>query len=282
MTAADLPFGLRLSDEAGWNQVPADWQRFLDLQPDGCFVAEYDGTAVGTTTTCIFGSVAWIAMVLVTETARGRGVGTALMEHALRFLDERGIATVRLDARPMGQPIYERLGFVEQYRIAHYEGLIPAAPPGWSEPAALAAGCSTRQLTLPVRLTEALMDLDEQITRTDRRRLLSRLFSEHPVGWVAECNLPYGYWTSRPGKKAIRLGPCIATANAGPVLLADAWHRHAGQLVAIDVPVVNEAAKQWVESHRLTVQHTLMRMCRGTPVVEQVECQWASSGPEKG
>src|SRR6516225_9905811 len=96
MTAADLALGLRLSEAAGWNQIPADWQRFLDLQLDGCFVAEFDGAAVGTTTTCILGSVAWIAMVLVDEAARGRGVGTASMRHALRFLDERGVATVRL------------------------------------------------------------------------------------------------------------------------------------------------------------------------------------------
>lgn len=124
------------------------------------------------------------------------------------------------------------------------------------------------------------MDLDEQITRTDRRRLLRRLFSEHPRSVRF---LPLGgYWTARPGTKTIRLGPCIAAANAGPLLLADAWHRHAGQLVSVDVPIPNEAAMQWVQAHGLTVQHTLMRMCRGVPVVEQVESLWASSGPEKG
>ncbi len=271
MTAADLPLGLRLSDEAGWNQIPTDWQRFLELQPDGCFVAEYDGTAVGTTTTCIFGSVAWIAMVLVTEMARGRGVGKALMEHALRFLDERGIATVRLDARPMGQPLYERLGFVEQYRIAHYEGTLPNTP----EVSGIEDAADS---------WEELMVLDEQITRTDRRRLLRRLFSEYPqrVRFVQMSSNLAGYWTSRPGKKTIRIGPCIATASAGPLLLADAWHRHAGQRVSIDVPAANEAAVQCIESHGLTVQHTLTRMCRGKPVIEQVESLWASSGPEKG
>src|SRR5258707_9241947 len=113
MTAADLPLGLRLCRSAGWNQTEADWQRFLDLQPDGCFVAEYNGTPAGTTTTCIFGSVAWIAMVLVEESARGRGIGTALLHHALEFLDDRGVATIRLDATPLGLSLYERLGFVE-------------------------------------------------------------------------------------------------------------------------------------------------------------------------
>ena len=77
VTTADLPLGLGLCRAAGWNQTEADWRRFLDLQPDGCFVAELDGAAVGTTTTCVFGRVAWVAMVLVAGPARGRGVGAA-------------------------------------------------------------------------------------------------------------------------------------------------------------------------------------------------------------
>jgi GNAT superfamily N-acetyltransferase len=272
MTAADLPFSLRLSEAAGWNQVAADWQRFLDLQPDGCFIAESEGAAVGTTTTCIFESVAWIAMVLVEESARGRGVGTALMRHALEFLDGRGIATVRLDARPMGQPIYERLGFVEQYRIAHYEGMISHAPEvAGVEPA-------------PIEWWEALMELDERFTRTDRRRLLLRLFGDesHNVRFIHLGPRVGGYLTSRPGKRTIRLGPCITAASEGPLLLADAWHRCSGELVSLDVPLPNIAAKQWVESHGLTVQHTLTRMCRGVQVCENIESLWLSSGPEKG
>jgi hypothetical protein len=64
--------------------------------------------------------------------------------------------------------------------------------------------------------------------------------------------------------------------------MADAWHHHAGQLVSIDVPIINELASQWADLLGLAVQHTLTRMCRGTPVIEQVELLWASSGPEKG
>jgi hypothetical protein len=43
LTAADLPLGLHLSRQAGWNQTPDDWRRCLELQPEGCFVAECDG-----------------------------------------------------------------------------------------------------------------------------------------------------------------------------------------------------------------------------------------------
>src|SRR5262245_16769871 len=104
MTAADVPLGMRLKEQAGWNQVEKDWLRFLDLEPGGCFVAELDGTAVGTVATCVFGPVAWVAMVLVNAAYRGRGAGKALMGHALKYLDGRGVASVRLDATSLGQP----------------------------------------------------------------------------------------------------------------------------------------------------------------------------------
>jgi hypothetical protein len=172
----------------------------------------------------------------------------------------------------MGQPLYERLGFVEQYRIGHYEGTLPHTPEvAGVEPASN-------------EWWEALIDLDERLTRTHRLRLLLRLYVEHTQNMRFIHLGPHvgGYLISRPGKKTIRLGPCIAGASAGPLLLADAWHRHSGQLVSLDVPLANQAARQWVESHGLTAQHTLTRMCRGVPVCENVESLWLSSGPEKG
>jgi len=119
---ADVQFGMRLKEQAGWNQLEGDWRRMLDMQPDGCFVAQFDGAAAGTCMTCIFGDVAWIAMMLVEQSLRGKGIGRALMEHALGFLDGRGTGTIRLDATPMGQPLYEKLGFQAEYSLARYAG----------------------------------------------------------------------------------------------------------------------------------------------------------------
>jgi ribosomal protein S18 acetylase RimI-like enzyme len=272
MTAADLPLGLYLSRQAGWNQTVADWQRFLDLQPDGCFVAEWGGVPVGTTTTCILGSVAWIAMVLVEESARGRGLGKALLDHALDFLDRREVDTVRLDATPLGQPLYEKLGFVEQFRLARYEGVLVPAPavPGVAE--------------APAGQWERLAALDEVVTSTDRRRLLLCLFREQPgrVRCLQEGDLLRGFLAARPGRRAVQLGPCIADPDAGPRLFADAGHFLGEQRVFLDVPVPNEAATRLAEALGLSVQRHLTRMCRGLPRCERVEWLWASSGPEKG
>jgi len=272
MTAADLPLGFRLSQQAGWNQTPADWQRFRDLQPDGCFVAEWDGFPVGTTTTCIFGSVAWIAMVLVEASHRGRGIGTALLEHALEFLDQRGVGTVRLDATPLGQPVYERLGFVEQFRLARYEGVISQADQ-----------IAEVEVALPEHW-EALFALDRTVTNTDRRQFLSRLFVEQPqkVHCVHSGGRITGFITGRPGPKAVMLGPCIGTPEAAGLLFADAGRMYSGQRVFADVPLVNQAATTFVEAQGLAVQRYLTRMRRGVAVCERVELLWAGSGPEKG
>src|SRR6266567_1475892 len=124
MTFEDLTLGLRLKQRVGWNQTAADWARFLSLQPDGCFVAELDGEPVGTVTTCVFGTVAWVGMMLVDPGKRGRGVGRALMARALAFLDSRGVRGVRLDATPLGEPLYRSLGFVPQYPLSRLEGVL--------------------------------------------------------------------------------------------------------------------------------------------------------------
>jgi GNAT superfamily N-acetyltransferase len=270
MTAADLPAGLYLSRQAGWNQIEADWQRFLDLQPDGCFVAEWGGDVVGTTVTSIFASVAWVAMVLVEESVRGRGIGKALLTHSLELLDRRQVPTVRLDATQLGRPLYERLGFVEQFQLARYAGTLSPTSDGIETEAAAP------------KQWEALATLDETVTRTNRRRVLFRLFAEQPGSVRVVRNRLDGFLAARPGHRAVQVGPCIASPEAGPLLFADAWRRYSDRHVFLDIPVANVTATRLAEGQGLTVQRHLTRMCRGAPVSERIEWLWTGSGPEKG
>jgi len=269
---SDLTLGLKLSTQAGWNQIAADWRRAYDLQPDGCFVAELDGAPAGTATACVFGPVAWVALVLVDVTLRGRGVGTALMRHTLDFLERQGVRSIRLDATPLGRPIYEKLGFVAQFELARYHGTLPAGDPVPGVATATAVD------------HEALVQLDQEVTRTDRRKLLLRLFAEQPGATrLVGRGAVEGFVTERIGANAVQVGPCLArTEEAGRRLLADARHRHAGRPVFIDVAVDNRAAVRAVTELGLTVQRPLLRMGRGEPIIEDVPSLWASSGPEKG
>ncbi len=272
MTIRDVPLGMRLKQQAGWNQTEADWSRFLDLEPDGCFVAEPNSEPVATTTTCIFGSVAWVAMVLVEATVRGHGIGTAMMQHALAFLDGRGVRSIRLDATPLGQPIYEKLGFAPQYQLARFEGKLPQRPPA-----------SAVRGVQPEELSE-LLQLDQRVTGTDRRKLLLHLFTEAPSALrvVKLAGGGAGYLTTRQGSRAVQVGPCLAAPAVGRRLFADACNQYAGRLAYLDIPTANAPAMAEAEAIGLTVQRHFVRMCRGEPVNDRIEWLWASSGPEMG
>jgi GNAT superfamily N-acetyltransferase len=272
MTEADVPLGMRLKASNGWNQTEADWHRYLDLQPNGCFVASLNDTPVATLTTCIFGPVAWIAMVLVDADYRGQGVGKALMRHALDFLEGEGVRSIRLDATPLGQPLYEKLGFEAEYVLQRYEGTLPAG------------GAVAEVERLPADPPDDLFRLDQRVTGTDRRKLLGRLVQEFPEagGMVRRADGIEGFCLARPGARALQIGPCIALGTAGRRLLENARRTYGGRCVFIDIPTENRAAVHWAEEIGLSVQRPLLRMCRGPLPGEQMTCLWASSGPEMG
>jgi GNAT superfamily N-acetyltransferase len=273
MTVADIRFGMRLKAQAGWNQVEADWRRLLDLEPGGCFVAELDGIPAGTVTTCRFGPVAWVAMMLVDQASRRLGIGRALMRHALEELDSAGARTIRLDATPLGRPLYESLEFVADASFARHVGVLPPAdgPPKPGE-------------RLSAAMLDAVAALDLEVMGTDRARLLRRLVDEHPdsLQVAVEADEVAGYLLARPGSSARRIGPCIAGARAGPLLLADARRRYAGEPVTIDIPVDNAPALELASSWGLGQTGLLTRMTRGPRVAEDLGRLWAASGPEKG
>jgi GNAT superfamily N-acetyltransferase len=298
MTEADIPLGMRLKAQAGWNQVEADWLRFLHLQPDGCFVAQWNGHDVGTTTTCIFGSVGWIAMVLVDNDYRHRGIGTRLVQHALQFLDDRRVAAARLDATALGRPVYEKLGFVAQYELIRMEGVIECeadqlAAPVSGDPLARSADVASQSTDGPSLICQPAgleyLDIigrwDRQATGTQRDKLLARLLAEpgSRAYLAGDGAASGGYVISRSGARAAQLGPAAASSPAaGRALLDRAAADWTGQRVYVDVPSDNRAAVQWAEDRGLVCQRSFTRMVRGHCEPDDTQRLWASSGPEKG
>ncbi len=273
MTAADIPFAMRLKVQNGWNQLEADWRRQLELEPTGCFIAEVDGQPAGTTCACVFGDVAWINFVLVDQAQRGQGIGTALMRHVIQNLDERGVPCIRLDATPLGRPVYEKLGFTGDFALERYEGVLrkPAAAPENIEPL-LAAD-------LP-----AVCAMDESVTKTRREKLLRYLCESAPdmMRQYVRAGRLEGYCLCRPGSNAWQIGPLQGTAAAAQHLMGDAARRFAGQRVYLDVPTDHADAVRLAQSFGLKPQRPFLRMTRGRRLKEALELFWSSFGPEKG
>jgi GNAT superfamily N-acetyltransferase len=273
LTDRDVPAGMRLKEQAGWNQTEADWRWFLDLEPGGGFAAEVAGQVVGTVATCTFGPVAWVALMLVDVAFRRRGIGRALMTRALAHLEGQGVRSIRLDATPMGQPLYEQLGFITEHTLTRYEGMLPTSGGTGSGVEPVAAGDYPE-----------LLRLDQDVTGTDRRKLLMRLFTAYPdsLRVVRSRTGVEGFLTARPRSNALFIGPCLGTVDAGRRLFADAAGRFGGQHICMDVPMGNPPAVAEVERLGLTPVRNLVRMGRGERVAERLDQLWASSGPETG
>jgi GNAT superfamily N-acetyltransferase len=272
LTAADIPFALGLCAQNRWNQLTGDWQRQLDLEPAGCFLAEVAGQSAGTACYCTFGDVAWINLVLVDRAQRGQGIGTALLRHVVQALDKRGVASIRLDATPLGQPVYARLGFTGEFTLARFTGV-------------LLNGIQAEAGVEPLSVADLpdVVRLDEAVTGTRREKLLRHLYEADPARMrkVASAGLG-GFCLARPGANAWQIGPVQGSPQAGRRLLLDAAHRFAGQRVYLDVPIDNADAGALAQSFGLTEERRFLRMGRGRCCVEKPEHFWAAFGPEKG
>src|ERR1700730_2855874 len=161
MTEHDIPAGLRLNGLSGWNQTSADWKRFLTSSPRGCFVMEDDMKVVGTATTiCYENRFAWIGMVLVDPGHRKQGIGTQLLTKTMEHLDHSRISTMKLDATPLGKPLYTKLGFVNEYEIERW---ILKRPPG-----TVSTIPSSPYVSMTEYQKEQIFTLDRELFGADR------------------------------------------------------------------------------------------------------------------
>jgi GNAT superfamily N-acetyltransferase len=273
LTLADLDFGMRLKDAAGWNQTPADWRRLLALNPEGCFVALADGVRAGTVTGIPFGAMGWVGMMLVDPDQRRLGIGRALLKRILHSL-EADCASVRLDATPLGKNLYDTEGFKDEYRL---ERRLRSPAPAKAPPLPPAAD----------RDLPELLALDREAFGYDRSALLRALLGELPpftaVARGKDGRLE-GYLLARPGTRADFLGPWVARdASTAEALLQAAVAALATRPLFVDAVLPNPAAAGIATRLGFTPQREFIRMARGgEPYRENIRLTFGSAGPELG
>ena len=89
-------------------------EKYLLRNPDTCFVAEENNIIVGVILAGNDGRRGYIHHTAVNPEYRGRGIGSALVEHALKSLKQCGISKVALVAfarNEIGNAFWERMGF---------------------------------------------------------------------------------------------------------------------------------------------------------------------------
>ncbi len=276
MDVGDIPAGIRLCRLSGWNQEEADWRTFLESREGGGWLAERDGVTRGTVAFLRYGAhFSWIAMMLVHPGARRTGVGTQLMETVCDALKDD--ECVRLDATPLGEPLYRRFGFAGEYELVRATARGPAQRP-----------VKLREDVVPIQPgdLEEIFARDREVFGADRGALLASFYQRAPgLAWTARSGGSLqGYCFGRPGYLYQEVGPVVAEDTGMARALVDRCLAGlAGAAVAVDVP---RAATAWVaalQSAGFNIERPFLRMRRGEnqwPGLPQN--QFAIAGPEFG
>jgi ribosomal protein S18 acetylase RimI-like enzyme len=146
-----------------------DLRLFQKLEPDGILLAYQHGIPAGMVASVNYSNYAYVGLMGVHQEFQRQGIGLALMEHLLSWLEQLGIHQVVLDASPLGQPLYERLGFVPFNDV--YVLRRQAGPSTFQRPADI------QQLSL--QNLDLISAADKQAFGADRSRLLQALVQTH-------------------------------------------------------------------------------------------------------
>ena len=276
LTAADLGGALTLSTTAGWNQRLADWRMLLQLAPAGSFVALSADRIVGTAIGIDYGAFAWVAMMLVDPSYRGQGLGARLLEAAIGAVPRDH--PVRLDATPMGRPLYQRFGFADEATLTRHTA-DASRPPFLND----AVTCGIRSLSAAD--VRAFTGIDAGVFGANRRILLEWALGGAPeYAHAIETGGTLGYGFGRPGRLFHQIGPVIAPGEPeARALVAAAVTAAAGHDVVADVFDAQTSFAGWLRGCGFVAQRPLFRMCRG-PLPEPRRTpghqEYAIFGPE--
>jgi len=254
LTPEDIPVAEKLRKIARWNQTPRDWKRLISFSPEGCFALELDGELVGTATTTIYaGKVAWIGMMLIDPDVRGKGLGRSLLTTCIDYLQDRRIPSIRLDATPMGEPLYRSLGFEGYQQIFRMRGR--------TSKSALPEGIRKAR---PADVAE-IARLDKKAFGCDRSPVIQALVEDFPEKTLVACgkNGISGTILGREGARAFQIGPLVSLDNETAELLLRAALGTASGDCVVDVPDGSTTCKAFLEGAGFTVERPFSRMFLG-------------------
>jgi GNAT superfamily N-acetyltransferase len=260
---SDLSWVEELVQQAGWNQLLCDWQRILRYEPNGCFAAFSGLRLVGTVTTTTYGKdLGWIGMMLVHPDFRRLGIATGLMQHSISYLNGKETKCIKLDATPAGLCVYERLGFVSEWKFNRWE-LIADRP-----------NDAKNKLNTILRDNE----LDRIAFGADRSHLLDRI-EESSISVGTEG----GFGMLRSGRIASYLGPVVAlTAASAEQIVRSLISQKPGRIFW-DIPGPNLAAQTIAKQLGFQPVRELTRMKLGvSDCTPNMMLQYAIAGPETG
>jgi GNAT superfamily N-acetyltransferase len=250
LNVRDVEQCLALSSAAGWNQTHLDWQFHLRYG-EGIGFKTDRGVLVATGVILpAHEEAAWIAMVLVGEDYRRRGLGRKVMEI---LISESSVPCLALDATDLGLSLYEGLGFRALERIIRHRLTREGDP---NRPYSSGRKAANNPFN---GISRALAD------RAD----------------VSVLREGTAWGSVRPGRTARHIGPVTAGSEADAAALVRAVLDDTEGDVLIDIPVRLGTFSRRVERLGFSPRRVFVRMARrGSLLVDPGI--FAIAGPEYG
>ena len=256
LAAEELVEASRVVQASGLGTSFEELARYAALPTTGLIAACWNTDLVGVAGAVTYGSIGVIGPMSVEPDVQGHGVGTALLDSAIRWLSDRDVKIITLDATAAGAPLYRRKGFATDYYTVHFARLPSSSP------------CQSRldqaERVAPVdrhELTE-LDTFDAKAFGASRRAVLESYLAD-----FADRSLAVrlgGRIVAYAIAQRHRIGPFVANdaASAADVAIAVADMPFPdGALVS--VPDINETAAMIYECCGFVVERKLERMRLG-------------------
>lgn len=254
----------------GWNPGLDDAEAFYHADPDGFYVATDEADRPVATISVVNHNAefAFLGLYIVSPEFRGKGIGMALWEHALRHTGNR---TVGLDGVEAQQKNYEASGFKHAGATTRFEGAIqgkrdPVIRLAQSDdlPALIAKEVSASGVAKPAYLRAWFASSETRQT----------IVSDGTAAMD-------GFCTIRACRNGAKIGPLVANdASVSQRLVAHAATLFEGPVI-LDVPQTASDLTRLCAHHGLMPGFRTARMYRG-PISRFVHRNYAVTSLELG
>lgn len=115
MSLEEFKIAMAWANEEDWIFSETDAEAFYSLDPNGYFIGEVNGGAVGCLIAINYGEYTFLDIFLVRPEHRGKGYGTQLLAHALEY--GKTSKTIGVEATQENVKYWPQFGFKEYYHI---------------------------------------------------------------------------------------------------------------------------------------------------------------------
>lgn len=276
----DIDYVFKSVSREGWGHTQRDVERCWELEPNGCFIAEFQNKPVGHVFAICYGKIGWIGLLIVNPESRGQGLGFSLMGTAVNYLKKVGAETIRLEAVKKAVPLYRRVGFIEEFDSLRFR----RQPQPGKEPQFKSG--ETFQMRDDDLVNVA--QFDTSYFGVNRLGVLQSLYGDHPQSCLVakrRGNI-VGYVMARRTQNGFWIGPWVCLNSATARHLFNALVKTIGDDTSelrVGLPALNTRGGRLMEKLGFELAGKSIHMVLGNRGNQGVVGQiYGIGGPEKG